>query len=63
MTNRGTTPASKPYANNYYFIFDIKDGKIKGITEYTDQLTFKHAVGDAEFDDLHRTMAPIVEAT
>jgi uncharacterized protein len=61
MTNRGTTPAGKPYANDYCFIFDLEGGKIKAITEYTDQLTLKEAVGDAEFDDLHKTMAPVVE--
>jgi uncharacterized protein len=63
MVNRGTTPAGKAYANNYCFMFDIKDGKIQAITEYTDQLTLKEAVGDVEFDDLRRAMAPVVELT
>jgi ketosteroid isomerase-like protein len=62
MTNRGTTPAGKPYANKYCFIFDLDGAKISNITEYTDQLTFKEAVGDAEFDDLRKTMAPVVES-
>jgi uncharacterized protein len=61
MTNRGTTPGGKRYTNDYCFIFDLEDGKIKAITEYTDQLTFKEAVGDAEFADLRNTMAPVVE--
>lgn len=61
MTNRGTTPAGQPYSNDYCFIFDVEQGKIKAITEYTDQLTVKAAVGDAEFDDLSAAMAPVIE--
>ncbi len=60
MTNRGTTLAGLPYANDYCFIFDLEDGRIKAITEYTDQLTFKEAVGDAEFADLRNTLAAAV---
>jgi ketosteroid isomerase-like protein len=63
MTNRATTPGGKPYANDYCFIFDLEDGKIKAITEYTDQLTVKEAIGDAEFDDVRKAMAPVVEHT
>jgi uncharacterized protein len=63
MTNRGTAPAGLPYANDYCFIFDIDDGSIKAITEYTDQLTFKEAVGDAEFADLRSTLAAVTEVT
>jgi len=61
MTNRGTTPAGLAYTNDYCFIFDIEDGMIKSITEYTDQLTVKEALGDAEFAELRNTMAPVVE--
>ena len=61
MTNRATTPGGKPYANDYCFVFDLEDGKIKAITEYTDQLTLKEAVGDAEFADVHETIAPVVK--
>jgi uncharacterized protein len=62
MTNRATTPAGKPYANDYCFFFELADGKIKAISEYTDQLTVKEIVGDAEFDELQRKMAPVIEA-
>jgi ketosteroid isomerase-like protein len=61
MTNRATTPAGMPYANDYCFIFDLEGGKIRAITEYTDQLAVKEAVGDAEFAELRAAMAPVVE--
>jgi uncharacterized protein len=63
MTNRGTTPEGKAYANKYCFVFDLEGDKIKSITEYTDQLTLKDAVGDVEFQELHWSMAPVVEPT
>ena len=37
-------------------------GKIKAIAEYTDQLTVKEAIDDAEFEQLQNTMAPVIEA-
>jgi len=61
MTNRATTPSGKPYANDYCFFFVIEDGKIKHISEYTDQLKVKDVVGDAEYQELMKKMAPIVE--
>ena len=62
MTNRATTLAGQPYSNDYCFFFELEDGKIKAIAEYTDQLTVKEAIGDAEFEQLQNTMAPVVEA-
>jgi uncharacterized protein len=61
MTNRATTPAGKPYANDYCFFFVIEDGKIRHISEYTDQLKIKEVIGAADYEDLMRKMAPIVE--
>jgi uncharacterized protein len=63
MTNRATTPGGQPYANDYCFLFELEGGKIKAIAEYTDQLTVKEAIGDAEFEELMKTMAPVVEPT
>lgn len=61
MTNRATTAAGKPYANDYCFFFELEDGKIRSISEYTDQLTVRELVGEAGFDALQQKMAPIVE--
>ena len=36
----------------------IEDGKIKHISEYTDQLKVKQVVGDAEYQELMKKMAP-----
>ena len=61
MTNRARTQSGKPYANDYCFFFELEHGKIKTISEYTDQLTVKQIVGDADFDDLQKKMAPVTE--
>ncbi|MGO9057578.1 MAG: nuclear transport factor 2 family protein [Candidatus Binataceae bacterium] len=61
MTNRAKTQSGKPYANDYCFFFELEDGKIKAISEYTDQLTVKEIVGDAEFDALQAKMALVTE--
>ncbi len=62
MINRATTTDGKPYANKYCFIFDTMNEKITAITEYVDQLTFRQAVGDAEFEDMRRRLALAIEA-
>lgn len=36
MTNRGTTAAGRPYENQYCFVFEVKDAKIRAIREYVD---------------------------
>src|SRR5260370_42581707 len=61
MTNRATTQSCKPYANHYCFFFELADGKIKRISEYTDQLKVRDKVGAADYDELMRKMAPVVE--
>lgn len=61
MTNRATTPSGKPYANDYCFFFVIEDGKIRHISEYTDQLKVKEVVGAADYEELMRKMASVVE--
>jgi ketosteroid isomerase-like protein len=61
MTNRAVTPDGKPYANDYCFVFDLEGGRIKAITEYTDQLTVKEAVGAAAYDELRAALAPVTE--
>jgi len=62
MTNRAVTSEGKPYANDYCFIFDLADGRITTITEYTDQLAVKEAIGAAAYDELRASLAPVTEA-
>ena len=61
MTNRATTNSGVPYANKYCFFFELDAGKIRHISEYTDQLKVRDIVGAHDFDELGRKMAPVVE--
>jgi ketosteroid isomerase-like protein len=36
MVNRSTTASGRPYENEYCFVFEISDGKIREIREYVD---------------------------
>ncbi len=36
LTNRSETVAGRAYENDYCFVFDVEDGKIRAIREYVD---------------------------
>lgn len=46
LTNRGKTARGKQYENEYCFIFEIEDGKIRRIREYVDTQKAKELLFD-----------------
>ena len=44
LTNRGTPDNGKRYENEYCFLYEIEDGKIRRIREYVDTLTVKETL-------------------
>jgi len=44
LTNRGTAHNGKPYENEYCFVYEIENGKIRRIREYVDMLTVKETL-------------------
>jgi uncharacterized protein len=43
--SRATTQSGKTYANEYAFIFKIRDGKIASVREYTDLMHVQETFG------------------
>jgi hypothetical protein len=46
LVNRSTAANGRPYANEYCFVFEIEDGRIRAVREYVDTQKVVTIVGD-----------------